>query len=182
MLYNDFVNRTCSCALATILLVTLPGAGYQAESEEEKESYAIYSILLRLKEPGVSSWAIVQQTVHFNLCLRPTPDQESIYRSMLDDYVEKNKNKLVLEPKFDLPKYAFVERSEWTRSSHERSFAAFSAVGFNSARTRAAVCFWAGHSGTCNVLIKKDGVWQIDRDWRRLCVGSLSGSTLRITG
>jgi hypothetical protein len=131
----------------------------------QKESYTIYTAMLRLKEPGVRNWAIVRHTVDFKLCIHPAPGQESIYRPMLDDYIDENQHKVDLERKFDLPNYTFVDRSEWTRSTPDRSFAVFSAVGFDPSRTRATVCLWANHSGTCYVLIKKDGTWQVDRDW-----------------
>jgi hypothetical protein len=167
--YNRSVGGLRSFAFAATLVVTLSSRGYQApklQIEEEKDSYAIYSTMLRIKEPRVANWAIVQQTVDFKLCLTPVPDQESVYRQMLDDYAEKNKNRFDLERKFSVPNYTLVERSEWTRSSETRSFAVFSAVGFNPSRTRAAVCLWGGSYGTCYALIKKDGAWQIDRDWR----------------
>lgn len=54
---------------------------------------------------------------------------------------------------------------EWTRSINPR-ISVFSAVGFNPDRTHAAVCFWAHNGGTCSILIKAKGTWQIDRDWR----------------
>jgi hypothetical protein len=59
-----------------------------------------------------------------------------------------------------------VPPEAWTRGSRSRSFASFSAVGFNKDRTRAAVCVWIGSGGTCHVLIKKDDIWQIDKNWR----------------
>jgi hypothetical protein len=134
-------------------------------SEEEKESYDIYSTLLQIKDPKVAGWKIIQETRAFELCLKPAPDQDSIYRPIIDDYVLKNRKTLVLERKFKLPQYTLADPEEWTRSTNGRIFAVFSAVGFNPDRTRATVCFWAHSSGTCSILIKKEGTWQIDRDW-----------------
>jgi hypothetical protein len=156
---------------AAVLLISLPGAGYQPLSptvtlsaEEEKESYLIYSTLLEDKGPRVQEWAIVQQTRTVEICLHPTKEQESIYGSLFEDYALKNKKGLTLGPYFKLPAYTMVPPEAWTRGS--RSIAAFSAVGFNKDRTRAAVCVWIGSGGTCHVLIKKDDIWQIDKNWR----------------
>jgi hypothetical protein len=162
------LNRLGSCALAGLLAI-VSGYGYQ-QPEDEKESYIIYETVLRIKEPRIATWAIVRQTRDFKLCLRPAdPNQESLYRDVFDDYREKNKSKLALERKFNLPDYTLVEPEARGRSSPARSFAVFSAVGFNASRTHAAVCFWAGTSGTCYVLVKKDDTWQLDRDWHSGC-------------
>jgi hypothetical protein len=134
-------------------------------SEEEKESYDIYSTLLQIKDPKVAGWKIIQETRAFELCLKPAPDQDAIYRPIIDDYVLKNRKTLVLERKFKLPQYTLAAPEEWTRSINPR-ISVFSAVGFNPDRTHAAVCFWAHNGGTCSILIKAKGTWQIDRDWR----------------
>lgn len=136
------------------------------DAQEEKESYDIYSTVLKMKEPNVSAWTIIQETRRFKLCSEPKPDQNAIYRSMVDDYILKNKRTLVLQTKFNLPHYVLAPPEEWTSGTNRRTVAAFSAVGFNPDRTRAAVCFWANSSGTCFILIRKNGTWQIDRDWR----------------
>ena len=138
-------------------------------SEEEKESYDIYSTVLQIKEPNVTDWTIIQATRSFEPCSKPTRDQDAIYRPMIDDYVVKNRKTLVLQRKFQLPKYTLAAPEEWTRSANGSIFAVFSAVGFNMDRTRAAVCFWAHNSGTCSILIKKKATWQIDRDWPGGC-------------
>jgi hypothetical protein len=147
-------------------------------SEEEKESYDIYSTVLQIKEPNVTGWTIIQETRGFELCSKPTRDQDVIYRPMIDDYVLKNRKTLVLERQFKLPQYTLAAPEEWTRSTNGRIFAVLSAVGFNQDRTRATVCFWAHSSGTCSILIKNKGTWQIDPDWRGDgCGWAASGST-----
>jgi hypothetical protein len=160
---------------------------------EVRDSYEIYSILLRTEMPSqwnIRSWAIKQATETYpdfgatssiTECLQPPKDQESIYRPLIDDYVAKNKEKLVLERKFDLPQYALVGPAD-LKAIERRSrvddgfpFNAYvifhvSAVGFNRDGTRALV--YVGHNcgslwggGTYHFLVKKDGRWQIDREY-----------------
>ncbi len=180
-IYNDLVIGLRGGAFAIGLLITLSSVCYQSPgfaqndsqrdisklpSEEEKESYDIWSTALRIKEPRVTAWTIVQQTRGFDLCLKPAPHQASTYGPMFDDYVEKNKKGFVLERKFKLPMYTLVPAEALTKGSALGTFAVVSAVGFNRGRTRAAVCLWGGNSGTCYVLINKGDLWQLDRDWR----------------
>jgi hypothetical protein len=168
-------------AFAVSLLITLSSAGFQSSGfaqndsqrdvskllpEEEKESYDIWSTVLRIKEPRVTAWTIVQQTRGFELCPKPAQDQESIYGPTFDDYAAKNKKGFVLERKFKLPVYTLVPPEAWTKGSALGTFAVVSAVGFNRGRTRAAVCLWGGNSGTCYVLLNKGDMWQLDGDWR----------------
>ena len=94
----------------------------------------------------------------------------------------KTKKKLVLERKFDLPQYALIGPTE-IRAIQERSRVAagfpfnasvifhVSAVGFNRDGTRALV--YVGHDcgslcggGGYHLLVKKDGQWQVDREYR----------------
>jgi hypothetical protein len=160
---------------AAVLLIGLPGAGYQSSAltpEEEKESYQIYSTvlehLLEDQGPRVDAWTIIQHTRGFDIemCFRPTKEQESFYRPLFDDYALKNKDGFDLEPRFKLPAYTMIPPEEWGRGSRSRSIAAFSAVGFNHDLTQAAVCLWAHSSGKCYVLIKKNDLWQKDKNWR----------------
>jgi hypothetical protein len=160
---------------------------------EERDSYEIYAILLRTEMPSqwnIREWAIKQETQTYpnfgamrsiGECLQPQKDQESIYRPLIDDYVAKNKGKLVLERKFDLPQYALVgpvdlkaieQRSRVADGFPFNAFVIFhvSAVGFNRDGTRALV--YVGHNcgslcggGTYHFLVKKDGRWQVDREY-----------------
>jgi hypothetical protein len=163
---------------------------------QEKDSYEIYSLLLRTEMPPqwkITAWAIRQETQTFpnhsvsnvnnlRLCLDPSQDQRSIYLPLLEDYVAKNKKKLVLERNFDLPEYALIEPTE-VKEIQQRSRAAdgfpfnasvifhVSAVGFNRDATRALV--YVGHDcgslcggGQYHLLVKKDGQWQVDREYR----------------
>jgi hypothetical protein len=181
-IYNDFVTWLRRGAFAVALLIALSSAGYQSSgfaqndsqrdvskllSEEEKESYDVWSTVLRIKEPRVTAWTIVQQTRGFELCLKPAQDQESTYGPMFDEYAAKNKKGFVLERKFKLPVYTLVPPEAWTRGSAALgTFAVVSAVGFNRGRNRAAVCLWGRNSGTCYVLLDKGDMWQLDGDWR----------------
>jgi hypothetical protein len=108
---------------------------------------------------------IVQETRAFNLCLRPARDQERVYRSLIEDYSLKNSKPYLLDRKFNLPDYTLVTPAEWQRSTRDRIFAVFSAVGFNQDRTRAVVCYWLRSEGTCSVLIREGSTWRLDRDW-----------------
>jgi hypothetical protein len=143
--------------------------------EDEAESYEIYSTVLKVTEPAVLEWTIVQETRAFQMCLGPAPDQQ-IYRPMIDDYALKNRKSIGLQRKFKLSAYTFVTTEAWGKASsitrnppantQNRTFAVFSAVGFNRDRTRALLCLFANHSGTCYFTVKQEGKWQIDRAWR----------------
>src|SRR6266571_9248707 len=87
---------------------------------EEKDSYEIYSMLLRTELPPqwkITGWAIKQETQTFpnmgsigdRVCLEPPKDQQPIYLPLIADYVAKNKKTLTLERKFDLPQYALID-------------------------------------------------------------------------
>src|ERR1022692_806771 len=160
---------------------------------EEKDSYEIYSILLRTELPSqwnITGWAIKQETqtfphdgtITFSGCFQPPKDQASIYRPLIDDYVAKNRRLSVLERKFDLPQYALVGPAD-LKAIEQRSRVAdgfpfnasvifhVSAVGFNRDGTRALV--YVGHDcrslcggGTYHLLLKKDGRWQVDQEYR----------------
>jgi hypothetical protein len=138
-----------------------------ASEPEKKESYEIYSTVLRVMHPNVVEWMIRNETGAFPFCSTPARDQDALYRPMLDDYVRKNKKMVLLERKFNLTNYLLVGSQQWAaRSTNRSTIATFSVVGFNPERTRAAVCFWAVSSGTCSVLLKSDGAWEIDQGWR----------------
>jgi hypothetical protein len=162
---------------------------------QEKDSYEIYSLLLRTELPPqwkLAAWAIRKETQTFpnhgasngnspTVCLEPSQEQKSIYRPLIEDYAARNKKKL-LERKFDLPEYALIEPTE-IRAIQIRSRVAdgfpfnasvifhVSAVGFNREGTRALV--YVGHDcgslcggGGYHLLVKKDGQWQVDREYR----------------
>jgi hypothetical protein len=73
--------------------------------EEEKDSYEIYSLLLRTEmgpEWKITAWAIRQEAQTFpsfgartggdvGQCLNAPRDQESIYLPLIQDYVARNK-------------------------------------------------------------------------------------------
>jgi hypothetical protein len=100
---------------------------------EEKDSYEIYSILLRKEMPpqwNITGWAITQETHTFpsdgapngrgpDTCLQLPQDQKSIYLPLIEDYVATNKKKLMLKRTFDLPQYALVGPTE-TKAIQER--------------------------------------------------------------
>jgi hypothetical protein len=153
---------------------------------EEQDAYEIYSMLLRT-EMGphwkITAWAITRQTQTFphigsrhnvRECLNVSRDQETVYLPLIEDYVAKNNGKLVLEPKFDLPQYELVDFGRTSgRANPPAASVTFdiSAIGFNSDRTRALL--YVGHhcgslcgGGGYHLLVKKDGKWQVDREYR----------------
>jgi len=151
---------------------------------EEQDSFEIYSMLLRSEMPpawNISAWNIAEQTRTFpglprhNIreCLLVSQEQESIYLPLFEDYLAKNQRKRTLERKFDLPQYALVD---FGRASAGSVVFEVSAVGFNNDRTRALV--YVGHhcgslcgGGQYHLLVKKEGKWQIDREYHGLsCV------------
>ena len=186
---------TLAPPLATVAQVE--GAGTQDAKltvSEEQDSYEIYSMLLRTEvgpEWKIAAWAINEQTQtfpvfassnddHLRQCLSVSQDQKSIYQPLIQDYLAKNQKKLVLERKFDLPQYALVGfgRTSGRANSPVAASIVFevSAVGFNRDRTRALV--YVGHhcgslcgSGRYHLLIKKDGKWQVDREYRGMSCG-----------
>jgi hypothetical protein len=161
---------------------------------EEKDSYEIYSMLLRTEMPpqwNVTEWAITQETQTFPAygsaaggnvreCLNVSHDQEPTYLPLLEDYVRKNTKKRVLERKFDLLQYVLIggERPPSEVGLPFRVSVTFqvSAVGFDRDGTRALV--YVGHhcgnlcgGGGYHLLVKKDGKWQADREyWGMSCL------------
>jgi hypothetical protein len=156
---------------------------------EEQDAYEIYSMLLRTEvgpEWKIAAWAITEQTQtfpvfgssnddHLRQCLSVSQDQKSIYQPLIQDYVAKNQRKLVLERKFDLPQYALVDFGRTSGRANPPGAASIvfevSAVGFNRDRTRALV--YVGHhcgslcgGGRYHLLVKNDGKWQVDREYR----------------
>ena len=160
---------------------------------QEKDSYEIYSILLRTEMPpqwNITGWAIEQGTQTYpnfgdmssiGMCLQPPKAQESIYRPLINDYAAKNKRKLTLGRRFNLPEYAVIGPAD-LKAIQQRSRVAdgfpfnasvlfhVSAVGFNRDGTRALV--YVGHhcgslcgGGGSHFLLKKDGRWQVDREY-----------------
>ncbi len=150
----------------TLLTGSFEGIAQQtaASANEEAESYDIYSTALKIKGPNVAKWTIVRETRGFDMCLKPARDQESIYRPIIDDYALKNRATAVLQRNFKLPTYALAGPEAFDIGN--RTVAVLSAVGFSRDRTHAMLCFWANDSGTCEVMVKQEDKWQVDRVWR----------------
>jgi hypothetical protein len=98
------------------------------------------------------------------MCLQPARDQESVYQPIIDDYALHNRATVVLQRKFKLPAYTLAGPEVFHVG--KRTVAVLSAVGFSRDRTRAMLCIWANDSGTCDVVVKQEDKWQIDRGWR----------------
>jgi hypothetical protein len=151
-------------------------------ADEERNSYEIYSMLLRTEMPSewkITAWAITQKTQtfpvfgsshddHMRQCLSVSQEQKSIYLPLIQDYLAKNQRKIELERKFDLPEYSLVGLGQIPGVSVTFEV---SAVGFNKDRTRSLV--YVGHhcgnlcgGGGYHLLVKKDGKWQVDQEYR----------------
>jgi hypothetical protein len=163
---------------------------------EEKDSYEIYSILLRDAAMEGTRIAIAQNTRAFtgnlDVCLKASNDGKSAYSPVIENYIVKNATKATLERKFDSPRYSLVgpaevkailegRRSPSADPSVNDASVIFhvSAVGFNPDRTRALV--HVGHycgnmcgGGQYHLLIKKDGKWQADHEYRGTSCGWVS--------
>src|SRR5882762_14602 len=124
--------QVSTLAFTLLLAIGTHSAAFQPQSEQpnanqlrlttaqEKDSYEIYSMLLRMELPPqwkLTSWTIRQETQTFpnyvnnqtlRECLQLSRDQESTYLPLMDDYIAKNKKKLLLDRKFDLPQYALI--------------------------------------------------------------------------
>jgi hypothetical protein len=154
-------------------------SGSHLPAADEKDSYEIYSMLLKTEMPpqwNITTWTIQKETQTLpgqsgaiETCLTILQNQEGIYRPLVQDYVAKNKTKFVLERKFDLPVYALTGQNE----AHPQFKLIFhvSAIGFDADRKRALV--YAGHicgslcaGGRYHVLVKMDGKWQVDHEFR----------------
>ena len=103
---------------------------------EAKDSYSIYSMLLRTEMPPelhTTAWTITQETQVFS-DLDPASISEcrkSIYQPLIQDYAAKNKKRLLLERKFDLPRYELVGWTSGELPSRGSVIFQVSAVGFN---------------------------------------------------
>jgi hypothetical protein len=177
-------------ALTFLLTLALGSSPPSPPPAEEKDSYEIYSILLRAEMPPswkVTTWAIKQQTTTFphlpsrqnfsNVrgCLNVSQDQQATYMPVIQDYEAKNNKPLVLARKFDLPQYSLVEVGPNaiapTISRTPSINFEVSAVGFNPERTRALV--YVGHhcgqlcgGGQYHLLVKTREGWVNDREFR----------------
>jgi hypothetical protein len=149
-------------------------------SAEERDTYEVYSAVLRDRKPSVETWKILHETKPFTFCLKHLP---STHLAVFDDYTMKNKGKFVLERKFDLTAYTMVSPQERFGGAPSVNLAAVSAVGFNRDRTRAGVCYSvgnaAGTSGTCLFLVKQDGKWKQDWDIHEGCGFGFGGGVYR---
>lgn len=136
--------------------------------EDDSDAYAIYSVLLSAEQPRVTVWNIRNQTERgpLRMCVIPPPDQEQIYRSVIEQFKTRNQEKLSLKRSFDLPAYNLV-------CPQDKALPVFevSAVGFNNEHTRALV--YVGHhcgslcgGGTYHLMVKINGKWEPDREFR----------------
>ena len=184
-----------SIAIVAAMLLQGQNEALQLTPDEEKDSYAIYSMLLKREMPAswnITGWVIERETRTFyspsQPCL-PSGSPASVYQPIVDDYVKRNRRKFLLERKFDLPRYAVIDVIEIRAFQNlhgyglpsvpverefpynARSIFHVSAVGFSADRTHALV--YAGHDcgnlcggGTYHWLVKIHGTWELDRDVR----------------
>jgi hypothetical protein len=172
---------------ATLLLIVASASAQQSAAQgpststeipklarlQDRDSYDVYSDLLRTRKPEAPTWTIIQETRDFAFCLKSAQNLDPSYREVIDDYALKNQKKFVLEKMFNLPQYTLASPERWFDTGTSRMFAILSAVGFSVDRTHSGVCYMAGSaggsSGTCLFLVKKDGKWQEDDGYRGGC-------------
>lgn len=176
-------------------------AAVKLTEQEEHDSYAIYSMLLKQDALGVHSavLGIQQETVIFRHVAgvdelpcdwpKPSREQRKTYHPLIEDFKRRNAHPLVLQAKFDLPRYRLLTAREvkevgkmyppvppppgtpWPSPedptlSHVGVVYFLSAVGFGPDHERALVyiAIWTG--GQYYFLVRKDGKWTIDKDYR----------------
>ena len=190
---DNMKSRSRSLLWLSVALVGCPAWPQESATQDEKDSYEIYSLLLRTEvgpEWKITSWVIAPETRTFpgvpsrsgpdvRQCLNVAKDQAAVYSPVIEDYITRNEKNRVLERKFDLPQYtvAAIDAAKATREG--QVLFEVSAVGFSADRTRALV--YVGHrcgslcgGGTYHLLVKKDGKWQVDRDYRGISCGWVS--------
>jgi hypothetical protein len=152
--------------------------------QQDPDAYEIYSVLLRSEmHPSwqVKTWSIKQETERGRLamCLEPPKDQESTYRPVIEDFERRNRRRLLLQRKFDLPAYTLVNLADKALTDDLLPLFEVSAVGFDKDRARALV--YLGHQcgslcggGTYHLMIKKNGKWETDREFRGPTCGWMS--------
>jgi hypothetical protein len=82
---------------------------------EEKDSYEIYSLLLKEEMPpqwNVTTWFIRLETQTYpheltGVCLEPSDEQKDTYLPAIKDYVTKNSKELVLKRRFGSARICF---------------------------------------------------------------------------
>jgi hypothetical protein len=174
----DFVRWQQSYFFATAVLFAFSSAGYQSpvtsnqeptgllrlNPSEVRDTYEVYSAVLRRLKPTVETREIAQETKPITFCTMPTPGLESRYRPVIADYTLKNKSKLALEAEVDILDFRIISPTESTELVN------FSAVGFDRRRMRAGDCYsvqksagnFASGFGECFLLSKQNGKWTND--------------------
>ncbi len=182
-------------AFVILVLFTFDSLAYQAQDTrksttdtnelmltagEEKDSYDIYSLLLKaeVQTDWNHTWVISPQTTTMPgdegmVCVMPIKEQEAVYLPIINDYTTRNRKKFRLARKFDLPSYEVRGPVAAPRNANGNSSAMFylSAIGFNPDRTRAlvyvgVVCGSLCGSGRYHFLVRKNGRWADDSEYR----------------
>jgi hypothetical protein len=161
---------------------SVPSAPPKAYSEPE--AYEIYSTILpeewTWKDAKAKILAIRDQTVAWEMCLRPDEEHRKLLDPAIRDYVKKSETPWLLQSSFHIEKtYALILSGELEKAMKDgqgwesllrlypgsMGWLELSAVGFNEDKTVAVV--YSGHhcgnlcgGGTFYVLQKKDGKWQ----------------------
>src|SRR5437870_4788595 len=117
-------KATSTRLLMVALLIPQVGAiqgapALKLTEQEERDSYAIYSMLLRQDELRKYSpiLGIRQETLIFQqgaagdpypVWPEPAPNQRGTYKSLIEDFKRRNARPFLLQRKFDLPSYRLV--------------------------------------------------------------------------
>jgi hypothetical protein len=194
---------TVGTLLCVILALAQVGAAQEAgplrlTPEEEHDSYAIYSMLLKQIAPRAvhRPLGISQETVKPGSGGEPHPlwpdcteTQRGIYGALIEDFKQRNAQPLLLQRKFDIRQYRLLTPGElkeiaarnpvvppppgtsppaWRDATLEAVDGVYflSAVGFSPDHQRAVVYVGTWNGGRCYFLVKKDGKWATDKDYR----------------
>jgi hypothetical protein len=148
------------------------------------EAYEVYSTVLpeewTWKDAKAKLLAIRDQTVAYEMCVKPDEESKKILGSAIRDYVKANETPWLLQSDFRIEKpYRLIPSGEMDKLAREKQgwetllrfypgsvgWLELSAVGFNEDKTVAVV--YVGHhcgalcgGGGFYVLQKKDGKWQ----------------------
>jgi hypothetical protein len=175
--------------IALTLVVTMPQRTRQPNEQPEpvndRDSYAIYAMLIKLHYPRPIPEQIVvqQETETSGLCVPKQSDQQRADPEWLQveiNFKQANSRVRLLRDAlpFDLP-YRFISRAElkaddarlqaihpglWERLPESMEYAAVSAVGFNQTRTKALVYIRFRSKGFTYPMELRDGKWDVAKN------------------
>ncbi len=163
--------------LVLVLLGTSPITGQEPEILRDPDAYALYGLLVPPYWSGRSKQAILLQRETENVrgCKGQPVAPNSDWQSAVENFHEQNTRVYALEPLLptDTP-YRLIPRAEieaddarlalkypgiWQRRPESLEYAAVSAVGFNSDKSKAVLYVRLRGRGDIFFMEKRDGQW-----------------------